>query len=294
MIRYIAASLTLKAFSLNKTTEKVYRFLGNTFGSRKRKNTNLSSYIDRGDQLLHLQNMYRPLGHNEEVLEIGTGWMHWYGLYLRLHNYIKLTTYDVWDNRQWGALKACFTRLYLQTPAERVSNSTLEELIQCRGMHDLYNTMGMQHIIDPKGSMAYFRTEQFASTFSMDVLEHVQKDQVSDLLRELHRITKKGGVSIHQIGIDDHLSHYDKGVHEKNYIRYPEWAWKLFFQNKVQYINRIQHSEWRRRFRAAGFQVIHAETRERPIGKIKPRGVFAYCDQRDLQTVRLTVVLRKL
>ena len=49
--------------------------------------------------------------HSHESSELGTGWIHFYSLYLRLFFDFRGTLYDVWDNRQLHALKRIFSQL---------------------------------------------------------------------------------------------------------------------------------------------------------------------------------------
>ena len=114
MIRYLAAAVGLKAFSLNSATRSAYRRLGNTLGQRLRvKQPNISVYVERGDLLVQLARKYGLQSTDLAAVEIGTGWIHWYGLYLGLHaeKNIRLELFDVWDNRQLEALKGSFGEL---------------------------------------------------------------------------------------------------------------------------------------------------------------------------------------
>ena len=46
----------------------------------------------------------------------------------------------------------------------------------------------------------------------------------------MYRSLKPGGYSIHQIGIDDHLTHFDSSQSPKKYISYSDNVWKLLFE----------------------------------------------------------------
>ena len=43
---------------------------------------------------------------------------------------------------------------------------------------------------------------------------------------------------------DTSLYHYDTSVSAKNYLRYSDAVWKRWFENRVQYFNRVQRREW--------------------------------------------------
>ncbi len=101
------------------------------------------------------------------------------------------------------------------------------------------------------GSFEQFQDNSFNCVFSFHVLEHVK--EFEEKVEDIYRILKPGGHSIHQIGIDDHHTHYDKRESPKNYLQYSERTWKLFFENDVQYINRAQMSDWLDLFEKQGF-----------------------------------------
>ena len=111
MVIYSLVALTLKLFSFNNLTKKTYRKIGNIFGEKKRKKANINTYITRGNLLLNLCKKYHAIKENDKLLEIGTGWIHWYSIYLRLFYNVKITMIDVWDNRQIVALQTAFFKL---------------------------------------------------------------------------------------------------------------------------------------------------------------------------------------
>lgn len=111
---------------------------------------------------------------------------------------------------------------------------------------------------------------------------------------EIYRVLQPGGYSIHIIGLDDHLAHYDKNVAPKNYYRYSDTVWRLFFQNKLQYFNRIQASDWLRFFDNSGFTCVEKETSwSRDVGNLRVNKKYESYSQEDLSCCRLTMVHRK-
>ena len=65
----------------------------------------------------------------------------------------------------------------------------------------------------------------------------------------------RGGLGIHYINIADHL-YYDPSASPKHYLTYSESQWRFWRENDVQYINRIQRSDWMRMFTEAGFSLV--------------------------------------
>ncbi len=135
MLRYTLAAAALKAFSATPQTRKLYRSLGNTFGGKQRAKgrIDLPSYLRRGMLLRDLYGKYENLQPNDRLLELGTGWMHWYAIFLRLAYECRITTLDVWDNRQFDALIAGVARMRIELrySSERLRHVTSTSCIPC-------------------------------------------------------------------------------------------------------------------------------------------------------------------
>ena len=129
MIRYLAAAAALKMFSLNGLTRSGYRRLGNVLGQKKRRQQSIDAYVKRGDLLVDLVRKYDVLKDGGTLVELGTGWIHWFGLYLALHveGNVSLELFDVWDNRQLDALKTAFARLASRWEHDATVNATQRE-----------------------------------------------------------------------------------------------------------------------------------------------------------------------
>jgi SAM-dependent methyltransferase len=297
MIRYVLAAIVLKAFSLNGASRRIYRRLGNAIGSRRRAaHVDMAAYISRGDLLVHLWKKYSGTPDGKDLLEIGTGWMHWFAIYLRLFADCQIAMMDVWDNRQFNALRAAFTNLetvWIARHQSLTARTNLRSLLAVSSFQELYQRFGLSYVISPDGSLANFADDSRDCVFSFHVLEHVPLANVDRLCAEMYRVLKPGGFAIHQIGIDDHLSHHDRFCSPKEYLRYSDRTWRWFFENIVQYVNRMQMSEWLRAFASAGFVVREtlAETADISGLRVAPR--FRSYSREDLACTILTVVLRK-
>lgn len=296
MIRYGMAALALKTFSASETTKRAYRWLGNRFGAKKRQNADLDAYIRRGNLLVELYRKHAVPQPADRLLELGTGWMHWYAVYLRLFFDLRVTTLDVWDNRQFEAFKACFSRLRARMerePAAPGARATLERMLCAGSFDEVYAALGMNHVIVPDGSLDQFPEASFGSVFSMHVLEHVHRDAVPGLLRGLHRVLRPGAVTIHQIGIDDHLAHYDRSASRKQYLSYSDRLWSALFENDVQYINRLQMSDWVSAFAQNGFVLLDRIAEKTTLERLRISPAFSRYTEEDLACTILTLVLRR-
>lgn len=263
MLRYVAAATALRLFSINQTTRRGYRALGNLVGARSRKTSVQGHYVQRAQENLAFVEGLGAIRDGMTVMELGTGWVHWEALFTRAFYDVRLILFDVWDNRQFdGFIKyAGHLREYLiANPAYRPERrdraiALLEAVLASSTFEAVYGILGARYIIDPDGALAQIADGSVDLVISSDVLEHVDANAVPLLARDLFRILSSGGVAAHQIVEADHLRIYDHSVHPKQYLRYSDSKWKLLFENKVQYINRLQHSDYVAAFKAAGFDI---------------------------------------
>jgi SAM-dependent methyltransferase len=297
MLRYRLAAAALKAFSLNAATKSTYRHVTNVLGSRARRNRNLDAYLQRGALFLDLCRKYQAMPPGGKGFELGTGWLHFYSLYLRLFYDARITMLDVWDNRQLEALTATFARLREALPEtvrrDPHATAAFEAIAAARSLEDLYARLGLEHIIEPTGIPSRCASGTYDLIFSFHVLEHVPAARVGELLGHFHRMLRPGGVMIHQIGIDDHLAHYDAKQSPKTYLQYSDRTWRRFFENDVQYFNRLQRSEWLRELAAHGFEFCEEMVERTDLDGMPIDDRFKDYPRLDLECTILTVVHRK-
>jgi SAM-dependent methyltransferase len=258
-------------------------------------------YGDRVKRMLRLLDEHSLIKDGDRIIELGTGWLHWEALTLRLFYDIQAVLYDVWDNRQMGGLKnyvAQFRPLLatdfdLNPDRIRRAQSVIDAILKCKSFEEIYSFLGFEYVVEPTGSLQRFADASFQLVVSAGVLEHVHRGAVPLLVGETYRILKPGGWAVHSIDTSDHLAHYDTSVCRKLYLQYSEKTWKRFFQNEVQYINRIQPGEWLQMFRAARFDVAEADRRPIDISGLRLDEQYRQMDPKDLACTVLRLTLSK-
>ncbi|MGH6876770.1 MAG: class I SAM-dependent methyltransferase [Rhizomicrobium sp.] len=302
MIRYQAAAIALKGFSANGATRALYRRLGNSL--RGRQTTDLrGSYVERAAWLLeNLRRQGLLDGRSLRALEIGTGWMHFYGMILGVAGVRGIDLYDRWDNRQFLRLQRSFDgfecnfdALRLTEAEQRTASDVLAMIGRAGNFRELYAALGMRYVVEEQGNLASLADGTYDVVCSLDVLEHVHAAAVAGFIRSLYRVTKPGGISLHQIGLDDHLAHYDKSARKKQHAHFGDWSWYLRYANDVQYFSRVTYDDLRRMFRDAGFEEIACTSGQDPDAvdrrKVAPR--FRQQSEESLFAVRGFFVHRK-
>ena len=263
LIRYQAAAIALKLFSANRTTRTLYRHLGNSL--RGRGITDLGgAYTDRAVWLFgNLRDLGLLDGRSMSALEVGTGWMHFYGIVLALAGVPRVDLYDQWDNRQFARLQRSFANFdrflgpFQLTEAERQGAlAKLETIRRASSLPELYAALGMRYFVEENGDLCALENSAYEVVCSTDVLEHVHLDALDAFVCSLYRVMKPGGVSLHQVGLDDHLTHYDRSASKKQYIQYGDRTWNFRYANSVQYFSRVTFDRLRASFRSAGFEEI--------------------------------------
>jgi SAM-dependent methyltransferase len=301
MMKYVAAATALRVLGSTPPTRAFYRnVLGNICGARKRAGHGLDpSYLVRGNTLLELDRQHGLLRDGMRLLEVGTGWLHFYSVFIALFFDVKATLTDIWDNRQFQPLQKAFADLgtHLEgsfdlTPAQRArSREVLRGIASASSFDELYALLGFTYVVDHEGALGFAQPQEYDLIVSFHVLEHIHMDVVERHAQRMARALKPTGRQLHQIGIDDHLRHYDMQESPKHYLRYSDKTWKRYFENNLQYFNRLQKSEWERLFEGTGMQILHEDAEFCEIEGLPVDARFQALNDEDLACTTLTLVM---
>jgi len=258
-------------------------------------------YPERVKRMLRLQRQNNIVRNGDRILELGTGWLHWEALTLRLFYEVKAALFDVWDNRQLGGLKNYIRQLRpilndrfgLSVAELTHARALIDEISRVESFDALYRLLDFEYVMESSGSLQRFPDNSFQLVVSGGVLEHVKREALPNLVAEMWRILKPGGWAVHSIDTADHLEHYDRKVSPKLYLSFSEKTWQRVYENEVQYINRMQRGEWLELFRANGFELIEEEARRVNIARLRLADRFAHMDKGDLECTVLKLALRK-
>lgn len=171
--------------------------------------------------------------------------------------------------------------------------SFLESIAKVGSFEELYCLLGFRYLVEPSGTLQCFPDHAFDAVFSSNVLEHVDRAILPQYVRDIARVLKAGGFSVHRIDIGDHLSYYDRSVSKKNYLRYSDHVWRRWFENQVQYFNRVQRSGWLQLFQEAGLELVEEETEHTDIASLPISSQYAEHNRNDLACTVIRVVHRK-
>jgi len=257
-------------------------------------------YLDRIKRMLRISSNYGAIRNGFRLIEIGTGWLHWEAVTTRLFFDVEGILFDVWDNRQLDGLKNYLQQLErsldtldLDDRQRATAQHLISEIMNVDSFLDLYKLLGFEYVVDQRGSLSSLDKESFDLVVSGGVLEHIHATEASDFVNNFAVLLKPGGYSVHSINLTDHLAHYDNSVSRKKYLEYSSAIWRLCFENDVQYINRIQRSQWLDFFARAGLTLIEEEVETVDLSGLKVASTYRTYSENDLSCGILKVVHRK-
>lgn len=130
--------------------------------------------------------------------------------------------------------------------------------------------------------------------YSNSVLEHVLPSALPGIMKELWRVLRPDGLMLHAVACNDHYTHFDKSVSPINYLRFTERQWR-WFNNDLNYQNRLRPSSFLSAARDSGFDVIHEARTLRPRNLDTLQGMrlapqFKSFDPEDLATTSIDFV----
>lgn len=148
------------------------------------------------------------------------------------------------DMKPYRALADLLRSRGRPTPSNIESMKTIEEVLAaCNGEYLTGGLASLRAI--PNGSVDF--------AWSHAVLEHVDRDDFDETMRELHRVSRDGSVSSHRVDLEDHLAN------SLNNLRFSRARWESApFKRSGFYTNRMRSTEIVGSCERAGF---HAEVR---------------------------------
>lgn len=134
--------------------------------------------------------------------------------------------------------------------------------------------------------------------FSMGRLEHFDRDGLSRLLAQMHRILSPGGIASHIVDHRDHFWHFDKSIHCFHHLTFSDKQWNALSRGRHVYRNRLLEGDYLRLFQDSGFEVLAAihDLHRRDAEGVDPGtlwGRFAELGSEDLEGAVTHFVVRR-
>jgi methyltransferase family protein len=283
-VNYFATAFALKTFSATPATRRFYRMLANLKGSEK-------PIIH--DRAMWIMNSL-PNNTGARYLDLGSGWIGAYGLYPALLRDCEVHCFDVADLRhKLDAFKRAVTTVWRNIekdtaiPAleKRQANVRACAVAEATSYATCYRALNMHYQARADG-MPDYPDKTFDAIYSIDVLEHVDRERFDDCSRVWYNLLKPRGLYLAQVGLDDHTAMY-QGEFGKRYLRYSERMWRSLLGNKVQYINRLTASQIVNVLEAVGFETAETTCEAITLGPNDVHPDYRWQSETDRQSIRL-------
>lgn len=197
-----------------------------------------------------------------DVLEFGSGWNPLIPLLFRIAGARSVTLTDqdhlIDDDLIETAVLYIKDRIDQVTQGLGVSESQVTSRLACDSSNKMqaYNF----HYLVPFDP-ATVPTSSMDIIVSRTVLEHVPEPVLRAFMRQFKRILKPRGATCHIIDLSDHWEHKDKSISRVNFLKYPDWLWRLTCLHPLNYQNRLRRIEYKQILLDAGFEIT-ADTAE--------------------------------
>ncbi len=300
MIKYhFFYPVAYKFFDINSFTKQIYRNIGNTLGDARKSKKGLNkNYISQARKIRKLLIDYCDIQKDFKVLELGTGWIHWYSTFIRLFFDIKIDLFDVWDNRQLVTFKKYFGQLqsFLTEDEKKrlIRKDIISKLTEVNSFEDIYKLLNYKYFLEKEGSLSHLSKNHYDIIFSCAVFEHINRGILPNYFNQMYNILKPGGYLLHIIDMGDHYHYMDKKrTHFKNYLKFSNRVWKNYFENSIFYMNKLQVSDWHSLFQESGFQLVYEEKLNVEINNLKINKDYLHYNIDDLKCHQLVVIYKK-
>lgn len=266
MLRYYAWALAEKTLSYTPGGKRFYRAVGE-IARRRTRGAGEDFAGGTGFKLVRKAKEIVPPGGT--ILDVGTGYYHHDAFALYLAGDWQLELMDIEDRA-----RLTYIRNYLGWLRENVgtvcseldipkaqATEKLDELLALPSREAIYERCRFRlHVPDdltrpflPEGSVDFM--------LSNCVLVHVRPDILHGELVALRQMLADDGAMYHMLGHDDHWSFHDPKMSQPsfNYMRYSDRVYRLLFDTRLEYHNRILRPEWVPIFKRAGLRVLDYE-----------------------------------
>lgn len=268
MIRYYSWAIVEKTLSLTPGGKRIYRAVGRAV---RRNQRGTGVHIATAYPIIRKA---RDLAQGEAfILDVGTGWFHHdaFLLYLVAGERWQIALFDIEDRGDLRSIRNYLS--YLREHSREVAAELdlnqpdmvekLDELLALPTRERIYERCGFTLHVPSDLTRPFLPDNSFDVMVSDCVLPHIRPEVVVGELSALARMLKDDGVMYHRIGHDDHWAFHDPTIPwpSFNYLRYSDRIYRLLFDTKLEYHNRLLKSDWLRIFHEAGLRVIEYDAR---------------------------------
>jgi SAM-dependent methyltransferase len=261
MIKYYLWAGAEKALSYAPFGRQVYRGMSRVANAGQRSRRRLVG-CSTSYELVRTAMAHLPDGGT--ILDVGTGWHHHDSFLLYLVGDYKIYLFDVEDKARLDYLHTYFEYLleHLDDVVRELgvdpaaARAKLEHLLTLDSREAIYRACNFELCITDQTDRPFLPEHSVDFMVSNCVLTHIPPHILGPELIALRRMLKPGGAMYMMIGHDDHWSFHDSSMNRFNYYRFSDRFYRMLFETRFEYQNRMVKSEWLPVFEKAGLRVV--------------------------------------
>ena len=236
----------------------------------------------------HFQDMnkFNPIS-DPSILEIGPGDSLFSMIFSRKYSTNKFYFLDVEDFANKDV------RIYKNLIKKLINEGYLGEFeIKAKfSFDDLICFSNAKYMTSGLSDLKKLKNESIDYIFSHSVLEHVRLSELDELIFQMYRVIKPGGIISHNINYKDHLNE------SLNNLRFSEKIWESdLLANSGFYTNRVPAIKMHRLFKNVGFQILKesfGSWRQLPIPRSKISNDFISFTDKELSNCTSSFIAQK-
>lgn len=206
-----------------------------------------------------------------KIMEVGTGWHPVLPLCFILGGADSIATFDIVrllgqtvTFRLLDGLEKYIPKIAEVAGEDSASiQARLSEYRCSKNLDELLSKSRIEYFAPADGRATGLEADSIDLIYSNSVLEHVPPEAIRGLMEESFRVLKPGGLVMHNVACNDHYASFDKSISYVNFLQYGEREWR-FWNNPIQYQNRLRAPEFVELATKAGFEVINKKIHVRP------------------------------
>jgi hypothetical protein len=260
LLRYYLWPLAEKTLSFLPGGNAIYKYTGERV-NKDRKGYGLQ-FATSLPLARKTRELVRPGG---VVLDLGTGWFHHDAFLIYLIGDFEIVVFDIEDKARifyiHNYLRNLLENIELVAKElevdERVAAEKLRELLSLADRDAIYDRCNFKVCISENVDALFLPERSVDFIVSNCVLVHIRPQTLIPELVNLRRMLTDNGYMYHLLGHDDHWAFHDPSMTwpSFNYYRYSDLVYRLLFETKFEYQNRLARSEWLTLFGECGLDV---------------------------------------
>ena len=250
---------------------KLYSLCQQLNGSRR--DVSIKSSVEQGIRLLQTFAKAGQSVADLDTVEVGSGWALIVPLVFWLNGQRSCHSYDLTQLIDPTLVQKTVSLLtdYCAEPASLKSHrpftllpdrgALLAKLVETKtDARKLLEQCGISYHAPADAGATSHAADSMDLVYSNNVLEHVPPAEIRRIFSEARRILKPGGFMLHVIDPSDHFAHDDDSISPINFLACSEQQFARY-NTSFCFQNRLRGASYRKLIEAAGFQIMHWESR---------------------------------